>query len=130
MTKKINKYIYKNCENFYEERIECFYKKFEFKLILAGRQEGSEIAVRKCQKIILMLLETEFVKDFLQQESLFEFSYFENENVKYHNSVKKIIDDNFLISKRFDEENTKNLFNIYATQCSLQKLEEYWKDFP
>ena len=130
MDNKINKYIYKNCENFYEKKIEDFYKKFKLKLILAGREEGDEIAVRKCQSIMIMLLDTGFVQEFIEQESLFEFSYFDNGDIKYHNSIKQVIDDNFLISKYFDKKTTKKLFNIYATQYSLEKIEEYWKDSP
>ena len=130
VTKKINKYIYKNCENFYEKKVEDFYKKFKLKLILAGREEGNKIAIKKCQSIILMLLDTGFVQDFLLQESLFEFSYLGDESLRYHNSVKRMVDDNFLVSRYFDEKSSKNLFNIYSIQNSLKKIEEYWKDSP
>ena len=130
MTKKINKYIYKNCENFYEKKVEDFYKKFKLKLILAGREEGNKIAIKKCQSIILMLLDTGCVQDFLLQESLFEFSYLGDESLRYHNSVKRMVDDNFLVSRYFDEKSSRNLFNIYSIQNSFKKIEEYWKDSP
>ena len=42
VTEKINKYIFKNCEEHYEKNIQDFYKKFDFKLMLAGREEKAK----------------------------------------------------------------------------------------
>ena len=69
-----------------------------------------------------MIIDSGFVQDFLEEKSLFEICYYENQDLLYHNSIKTMVDDNFFVSRYFNKEKTKCLFNIYAVKGKTHSL--------
>ncbi len=118
--------VYKNCEDHYSEIITGFKKNFKLNKILSGRAKDKKITISKCEDMLLLLVCPSFIKEFLCEKSLLDIEYFDEKQLVYQNSIKSLLEDRFLISKRLTGKNSY-IFNIYSIKTSIEGIKKYCK---
>jgi len=125
---KVENYIFKDCRDFFDKKIEFFFKKFKLKLLLSGGFDGKKISVKKCQDILLLLLQEDFIEDLMDEDSFMKILYLEKNEKIFENSMKQIFDDVFFVSKYHIGEG-KFLFNLFSVNSSKANVLKYWETF-
>lgn len=125
---KVESYIFKDCRDFFDKKIENFFKKFKLKLLLSGGFDGQKISVSKCQDILLLLLQEDFIKNLVDEDSFMEVLYLEKNEKIFENSMKQIFDDVFFVSKCQTGEG-EFLFKIFSVNSNKANVLKYWETF-
>ena len=121
---RMERYIYKDCEKHFEKVTSSLHKDLDLKLLISGVDTSKKIKVKKCQDILLLILSQSFIKEFMEEESMVKINYLEKDKLIYENSIKKLVNDYFLVSK-YSLNKQSYIFNIYAIKSTKSKILKY-----
>lgn len=124
-------YIYRDCYAYYENLLKKFHKKFNSKLLIAGKISHKKIAISKCQKPLVALLSPFFINEILDSDIRVKTIFEEEGEVSNLCEVKDVMNDSLFVSKTYVEPKKLDwevayIFKVYSIQGDKKKIDSHW----